>query len=69
MAFGRNRSNSTYRSGRRFASYYTRVCLRCGWAFRPPRHETHRMVDCDDTIATSNDDALAKAMRDRNLYG
>lgn len=38
-------------SGRWFSSYYTMICLQCGWCFKPPRHLAHTKEDCDQIAA------------------
>jgi len=70
LPFGRSRRGSTYRSGRRFASYYTFVCLRCGWAFCKPRHRAHRLEDCDLVLLQlANGDRDMLRFVKENLFG
>jgi hypothetical protein len=69
MPFGRSRNATIYAgSGRRWNSYYTHVCLRCGWAFKPPRHKAHRLVDCDIVRAQLGLRDVAWMVR-LNLFG
>jgi hypothetical protein len=51
------------------SGYYTRVCLRCGWAYKPPRHLGHRLADCDRLLAEMKEKPEVRKHARENLYG
>lgn len=54
-----DRKHTYARSGRSFGSY-TRICLRCGWTFRP-RHKQHDRKECDSILADPREARLGRS--------
>lgn len=70
LAFADNKSSTTYRgSGLRFASYYKKVCTRCGWSFAGSRWKRHNHAECDKVLAECRADSRVAAHSANNLHG
>jgi hypothetical protein len=70
LTFVENKSPSIYRgSGLRFASYYKRVCTRCGWSFAGVRWKNHNHAECDRTILERAKEPRVDSYARMNLHG
>ncbi len=70
LTFVDNKSLTTYLgSGLRFASYYKKVCVRCGFSFAGPRWKRHDHAECDQVLAECAKDRFATRHSARNLFG
>jgi len=70
LTFVDNKSPTTYRgSGLRFASYYRKVCARCGQGFAGPRWKQHNHAECDKVLAERARDRFVDSFLAKNLHG